>query len=201
LEIKGEIMNSDKQSQLIGNDSLPQSNERITRWHLIPNWNEKKKTERLQAMARQGWHLEKIHPFHNIFRRGEPADMVYRLDFTAPFWRRDKQEYLQLFRDAGWEHVGRFARWQYFRKLQRPGESNEIYSDSAGHIDKYKRIVVVLLVVLVFNLGNMIATFERKLSLRLIHGVYALIFLLLGVALWQVIGQINRLRRELRRKL
>ena len=54
-------------------------------------------------------------------------------------------EYLQIFADAGWEHVGQFFNgWQYFRKAVAPGETAEIYSDADSKIAKYNRLMLFL---------------------------------------------------------
>jgi hypothetical protein len=205
---QGEIMSNNHHPQPIKEDTSPKSTERITRWRLLFNWQEEKKTEWLQTMASQGWLLEKIRPFHYIFRRGEPADMVYRLDYIRLYGKK-WQEYLALFRDAGWEYVGSFARWKYFRKLTRPGESQEIYSDAVGQIEKYKRFTRVIWAVFIITIINLMQTFHPnnpgRLVLfgpfRLIHFFYFICLLLLGYSLWQGFVHIRRMRQDIRGKL
>jgi hypothetical protein len=201
-------MSNNHQLQAIKDGTPPQSAERITRWHLLFNWQEEKKTEWLQAMACQGWLLEKIRPFHYIFRRGEQADMIYRLDYIRLYGKK-WQEYLALFRDAGWEYVGGFARWRYFRKPNCSGEIQEIYTDAVGQIGKYKRFMRVILAILVLTIINLVQTFYpdnpgRHILVgpfRLIHFFYFICLLLLGYSLWQGFTHIRRMRQDILGKL
>ena len=49
----------------------------------------------------------------------------------------EKEDYLQLFRDAGWEYVGEMSGWHYFCQQAQPGEELEIYTDAESKISKY----------------------------------------------------------------
>jgi hypothetical protein len=201
-------MSNNHQPQSIKDSTSPQSTERIGRWRFLFNWQEEKKTEWLQAMARQGWLLEKVRPFHYIFRRSEPADMIYRLDYIRLYGKK-WQEYLTLFRDAGWEYVGGFARWRYFRKPNRSGETQEIYTDAVGQIEKYKRFTRVILAVLIITIINLLQTFHPnnpgRLILigpfRLIHLMYFITLFLLAYSLWHGLAHIKRMRQNIRGKL
>jgi len=100
--------------------------------HAIEHW--------LEDMARQGLHLHRVSWLRCkfTFRRGEPAEMTYRLDFQT---RRTSPDYLQLFADAGWEHVDRELGWQYWRTPTRAGRTPEIFTDTASRIRKYQRLL------------------------------------------------------------
>ena len=68
--------------------------------------------------------------------------------------------YLQLFKDAGWEHIGEMAGWQYFRKQAESGESPEIYTDVQSKATKYKRLLtwvsfIDILMIVIFG-GNIL---------------------------------------------
>jgi hypothetical protein len=64
------------------------------------------------------------------------------------------KEYLDLFRDGGWEHVGRFGGWQYFRATS--AEAPEVF-DTDSKAQKYKHLLMVLVGVLAVN-GAMLAS-------------------------------------------
>jgi hypothetical protein len=71
---------------------------------------------------------------------------------------KDIAEYLQLFADGGWEHLGAMGGWQYFRKESAEGEMPEIYTDNASKIQKYQRVLlflVILLPIYMFSLINL----------------------------------------------
>jgi hypothetical protein len=117
-----------------------------TRWYWA--WQDGREEAWLEEMSGKGWHLESFClPGVYIFRKGQPTKYVYRLDFqTSPM--KDRKEYLQLFRDAGWDHLGNMAAWEYFRKEALPGEEPEIFTDPESKIQKYRRILGVLSIFL-----------------------------------------------------
>jgi hypothetical protein len=80
------------------------------------------------------------------FTAGEPRQDTYRLDFIVD--RKDYQSYLQLFRDAGWEHLGELGGWQYFRTQKQGNQVPEIYTDNASKAQKYFRLLAFLLIFL-----------------------------------------------------
>ena len=100
--------------------------------HALEHW--------LQEKARQGLHLQGVGLMRTlfVFRRGEPAEMTYRLDFQAG---RAPADYLQLFSDAGWEHVDQSIGWQFWRAAPRAGGTPEIFTDTESRIQKYQRLL------------------------------------------------------------
>ena len=123
-------------------------------------WQDHREEEWLGNMSAKGWHLESFFlPGVYFFRKGEPKQYVYRLDIqTAPM--KDRPVYLQLFHDAGWEHLGSMAAWEYFRKEALPGEEPEIFTDPESKIHKYRRILgflaifLLVLIILVIPSGR-----------------------------------------------
>ena len=71
---------------------------------------------------------------------GEPRDYVYRLDWREAS-RKELPDYLQLFADAGWEHVGSLSGWQYFRRLTAEEPTPEIFTDVDSKVAKYERMI------------------------------------------------------------
>ena len=82
-------------------------------------WQDDKEEEWLSDMSKQGLHLSKPGFFGRYeFEQGEPRNYVYRMDFMTG--KKDQKDtYLQMFTDAGWEHLGEFGSWQYFRVLAK----------------------------------------------------------------------------------
>jgi hypothetical protein len=91
-------------------------------------------------MARQGLHLQKVDCLRSrfVFRRGEPAEMTCRLDFQV---NRVSPDHVQLFVDAGWEHVDQSFGWQFWRAPMRAGRTPEIFTDTESRIRKYQRLL------------------------------------------------------------
>lgn len=61
---------------------------------------------------------------------------------------KDYQNYLQLFIDAGWEHIGKMGGWQYFRKSIQGDNVPEIYTDNTSKAQKYQRVLITLVILL-----------------------------------------------------
>ncbi len=78
-------------------------------------WQDDKEEFWLRTMSLKGWHLVAVKPFGSYnFKAGEKTDYTYCLDYQIN--KKDRENYLQLLQDAGWEHVGEMSGWQYFRK-------------------------------------------------------------------------------------
>jgi hypothetical protein len=112
-------------------------------------WQDEKEEVWLEEMSRKGYHLITVAlPGIYTFAVGEPRRYVYRLDYQ-PYSKKDRDDYLQLFSDAGWEHIGGMSAWQYFRKEAGPGETPEIFTDVESKVAKYKRLLGYLFIFIV----------------------------------------------------
>lgn len=152
----------------------------------------------LEHMARQGWFLTKIPVLFYRFRKGEPGDWVYRLDFHHSH-KLDRAEYLSLFKDAGWEYVaGSWGRF-YFRTPAGLGRAPEIFTDNDSRIALYKRIVSGLglfLAVLLLQISNMLTNRFHRGSFWLIVLIMAsAIALTLAFGLFGIFVRIHRLKK------
>ena len=123
--------------------------------------------------------------------------MVYRLDYIAGKFDRD--DYLQLFADAGWEFVGEMMGWQYFRKEAKPGEDPQIFTDPESKIQKYQRLLVYFIiflpiwVVLLNTIGDLPYGYAN-LILALFFIFLSFTWGFIGIRLIMRIQQLNRLR-------
>ena len=158
-------------------------------------WNDEREERWLTEMAEQGWHLQAPGTFgFYTFERGAPRNVTYRLDFKTA--GKDMEAYLQLFADAGWEHVGAMGGWQYFRKEAAAGEAPEIYTDQASKIYKYQRLLLFLTiflpiyVVMLINLGEAPYGFTKVLSL-----VFALFMLFYAYAMVRILRRMLELKK------
>jgi hypothetical protein len=107
-------------------------------------WQDEQEETWLRSMSQKGWHLLSVGlPGIYTFKSGEPHDYIYRLDYQT-YKKKDQQDYLQLFSDAGWEHIEDMSSWHYFRKEAREGEAPEIFTDVESKIAKYKRVLTYL---------------------------------------------------------
>ena len=159
-------------------------------------WQDHKEEAWLEQMSKQGWHLSTVgFPSIYEFSQGEPRPYVYRLDFVTSH-KMEHQEYLQLFEDSGWEHIGVMGGWQYFRKDPQPGDVSEIFTDNASKIQKYQRLVgflVILFASLIpfFVIWNNTPASHFKTTVQFL---YAGLGALLGFALVKLLIRIKQLR-------
>lgn len=82
-----------------------------------------------------------IAPCFFLFEPCTPEDVIYRLDYKN---EKQSNDYLQLFRDYGWEYLDSFGGWFYFRKpaAEIQVESDgEIFSDTASKADMIQHII------------------------------------------------------------
>ncbi len=119
------------------------SNATLEKYRWFWAWDDEKEEAWLRQMSQAGWHFQRVRfPGRYVFAAGEPCDYVYRMDFNTV--ARDYQHYLQLFRDAGWTHLGVYGNWQYFRIEARAGDDPQIFTDNASKIAKYQRVMLAL---------------------------------------------------------
>ncbi len=167
---------------------------------LLP-WNDVKQERWLMEQARSGWHLKAVHTWGYTFERGAPADVAYRVDVT-PRCRADRAEYLTLFRDAGWEHVGVRGLWHIFRKPVVGGEVPEIHTDPASRIAMYQRVAGFLAIMSGVLVTQVIPQLSRIAAQPEPSGLKAVLVIQLVAMGWFVYGiarvarVIGRLRRQ-----
>jgi len=109
-------------------------------------WQEEKEEKWLREMSNKGWHLSRVGFFYYKFKKGSPSDMIYKFDFKV-MRKAELADYLMMFKDTGWEHIGSFGSWLYFRTAAKGGHSLELYSNNRSKIEKYKRLLFVLAII------------------------------------------------------
>lgn len=167
-------------------------------------WQDDKEEAWLGEMSRQGLHLLHAGVFGQYsFEQGAPREFAYRLDFVLN--AKKNEGYYQLFRDAGWEHVGELGGWQYWRKEILDGNVPEIFTDNASKIQKYQRLIGFL--VIFFPIYAMLLTNPTsRLSMQssgwigslyeILFFVFFVIVLILGFAMLKIVQRISTLKRK-----
>jgi len=156
-------------------------------------WQDDKEEAWLTQMSQEGLHLASLgFPGFYFFTAGEPTNYVYRLDFVTD--SKDYQNYLQLFKDAGWEHMGHMGGWQYFRTLAGEGELPEIYSDTDSKIQKYRRLLaylaIFLPIMIVVISGGRVAPFF--VGVQVVCAVFLIVYIFAVVKLF---GRVRELKQ------
>ena len=143
-------------------------------------WQDERLEAWLRSMSQQGWHLASAGwPARYTFVRGEPAGLVYRLDWQEAS-RKEMPNYLQLFADAGWEHAGSHAGWQIFRRPATDRATREIFTDVDSKVAKYERMIfgaggafaavsVVMVTLLFYDMDVVLGLFWAVLELAAVY--------------------------------
>jgi hypothetical protein len=159
-------------------------------------WDDDKEEAWLRELSNQGQHLQSVsYPGFYTFEKGEKKDFIYRLDFTPSL--KNKEDYLSLFHDAGWQHLGTMNSWQYFRIEASHKTTGEIYSDTESKSERYKRLMWFLtafLPLLIASLFNMIEMARHPLAF-----VMLIIILVLLASYFYGIFRLYRRIQELKK--
>ena len=159
----------------------------------IADWE--KEAQYLSEQHRAGWKLERVSGlcvYH--FVKCQPENVVYQLDYNPD---RDNEEYIQMFRDCGWEYLQDYVGYSYFRKAAaRMNGDEQIFCDDASRLSMLSRIfrrrmiplmVLFLLVLLPCTVIN--AMKGDVVNAVLIAGVlllYLSVFVKIGGAFWKL---------------
>jgi len=174
------------------------TNEIVAKTKWFWAWQDEKEETWLTEMAHQGLHLDDVpFPGRYQFKSGEPADYVYRLDYQS-LKTKDKESYLQLFADAGWENVGEMGGWVYFRYKVTNGEAPEIFSDLESKIGKYQRVMIYLVIflpIMLLLMNNLSAADNPGPIFMILQGLSALLMLLYAFGMIQLFIRINKLKK------
>lgn len=176
-------------------------------------WQEEKEEKWLREMSNKGWHLSRVGFFYYKFKKGSPSDMIYKFDFKV-MRKAELADYILMFKDTGWEHIGSFGSWLYFRTAVKGGHSLELYSDNRSKIEKYKRLLLVLAIisapVLSFGLPNLYMRIIDTAADSVLHNpvvfniyfpfiiVLTLVEMLAIYAIIRIYLIIRRLRKDIR---
>lgn len=112
--------------------------------------------------------------------------------------RKDYQNYLQLFADTGWEHMGEIGGWQYFRKTAQAGQPTEIYTDNASKATKYQRLIIMLVVFLPFFIMLSTRTIDNGSPFSDLYHVaqifWAILMILYTIAMLKILQRVRQLK-------
>lgn len=151
----------------------------------IADWQEEE--EYLSLMHKNGWRLKKIGFMDYHFEKCEPENVTYRLDYNKASVN-DKEGYLQMFKDCGWEYIFNKFGYSYFRKKEEPGDKErEIFSDSRSKIEMMERVIksrgiilgllyIVEIFFLVFSLGQVAAGRTAYIAEFLIYSFLTVLY-------------------------
>lgn len=95
----------------------------------------------LRQMHKKGWKFVKmtgLGMYH--FESCEPEDVIYQLDYNQE-GRQNKDEYVQMFADCGWEYLQDAFGYSYFRKPAAETDGDKsIFCDDDSRKEMMKRV-------------------------------------------------------------
>ena len=97
--------------------------------------------EYLRNMHKSGWKFVKLTGLGKYhFEACQPEDVVYQLDYNQE-GRRNREEYIQMFADCGWEYLQDAFGYSYFRKpaAEIKGEES-IFCDDESRMEMMNRV-------------------------------------------------------------
>jgi hypothetical protein len=162
-------------------------------------WQDAREEAWLEEMSKQGLHLKQPHIWGEYeFIKSLPKSYLYRLDFRDSMKQKDKDAYVRLFTDLGWEHIGEVNGWQYFRREANPGDPQELYTDVDSKIQKYNRLLTWLGLMYPSYLVIFIALWSEypEWAMWLTVGIIlttSAVWLLITAKIWQRIRQLKKL--------
>lgn len=104
-------------------------------------FNHEDEQEYLRQNHMAGWKFVKVTGlgmYH--FEKCEPEDVIYQLDYNKEGLSQ-KNEYVQMFSDCGWEYIQDFFGYSYFRKSAKMMDGEEeIFNDDSSKMAMMERV-------------------------------------------------------------
>lgn len=143
-----------------------------------------KEQDYLREMHKSGWKFVRVSGlgvYH--FEKCTPEDVIYQLDYNQEGLDH-KEEYVQMFRDCGWEYMQDFFGYSYFRKpvSEMKGKEEEIFCDDTSRLEMMKRIfrgrmVPLLCVFFLIILPNLFIQLHNvTLAGQILAGTFSVLF-------------------------
>lgn len=96
----------------------------------------------LREQHKNGWKYKRSGFMLYHFEKCEPEDVIYQLDFNSEGTKR-RDDYLQMFKDCGWEYIQEFNGYTFFRKpvSQMNGREEEIFCDDESRLEMIRNVL------------------------------------------------------------
>jgi hypothetical protein len=177
-----------------------QNKEKKTMFKIFLPWQDEDEEKWLEEMSGSGWQLESTSPYLYSFTQAYPERVIYRLDYKQTL-DKDYQEYLNIFKDAGWELAALMSNWHYFRIQPQNQVVPEIYNSDRAKAQKYRRLLFGLMPFFIL----FIVLFPRTVhfeSLRIgtaLEIIYTFAMILMGFIFFLWIFVLIKLLLKIRR--
>ena len=112
-------------------------------------FNHEKEQEYLSEMHQHGWKFVKVTGFCIYhFEECEPEEVVYQIDYNQE-GIKNKDEYVKMFNDCGWEYLQEYVGYSYFRKpADEMNDNEEIFCDDSSRLEMMMSVIRVRVLIL-----------------------------------------------------
>ncbi len=146
-----------------------------------------KEQDYLTSMHKDGFKLVRVSGIGVYrFEKCEAEDMVYRLDYNAE-GLKNKEEYVKMFADCGWEYLFDYAGYSYFRKAVTDEDSSpEIFCDEESRMQMMERVIKGRMIPLLVLFGAVLLpqfilnlTVYKNYAISSLYGVLLILYILI----------------------
>lgn len=137
------------------------------------------------------------------FEKCQPEEVVYQLDYNEE-GMNNKEEYVQMFQDCGWEYITDMAGFSYFRKpVSQMQEKEEIFSDDASKMDMIERVykgkmIPLFVIFFLIIIPQLTTRIHQEIPLgKIVFGLYVFLFVLYIIIFIKFGVQYARLKKRL----
>ena len=170
----------------------------------IPEYE--KEQDWLREQHKAGWKLENATmPCFYKFRKCQPEEVVYQLDYNKDGLAQ-KDEYVQMFADCGWEHITDMLGYSYFRKpVSEMVDNEEIYCDDDSRMNMIERVfkgrmIPLLVIFFLIIIPQMVVQSQIGAVVNwVLFGVYVALFVLYLMIFVQFGTQYAKLKKKMGR--
>lgn len=150
--------------------------------------------EYLRNMHKSGWKFVKmtgLGMYH--FESCEPEDVIYQLDYNQE-GLKNKEEYVQMFEDCGWEYLQDAFGYSYFRKPASEMHGEEtIFCDDESRLEMMNRVfkgrfmplIVIFCCCLLPQFFNSFSIYHTPVLTGLLGGLVGIYAVIFGVFAYQ----------------
>jgi Protein of unknown function (DUF2812) len=110
---------------------------------IFSHWESEEEEKWLADMHKQGWALAK-RSLRFQFEYEKADEIVYKKDYQPNLKKHEREEYIKLYEESGWEYVTRQSDMYYFRTGKGDVDMPDIYTDIDSKVDQLQKILQLL---------------------------------------------------------
>ena len=180
---------------------------RTVKFRVFPVWKNDAELKWLEEMASLGYRLVKVWPAVYFFERAEP-ELVHFCHGFRRVKSKDRDEYFQLYADAGWQYVSSCVDWHYFKSSVETASDIDritVTWDNAKFLKYAALICLVILILYSLWIGFLWNrdVYHDSASLLvpggIAIGVFALDYLLLSYARRRQLANLEKIQTKNRK--